>query len=174
MLQLAAERPVDEITAVQLAATAGVTRRTLYNHTSSPQQLLVDLLRAEIQAIGDAFEARQGTGMPLGKAWRRGDDELAEHILRYAAIYGAGITDPQHHLSPSLSHMLSDVFEAGAIQILSQRDDVTSEDALLTGRFIGHGIVGAIEAWLLTPKLDPRQLSRGIWRSIPSWVSGIE
>ncbi len=89
-------------------------------------------------------------------------------------IYGAGVTGPQDHLSPSLAHMLSDSFEEGAVEILQAHTSLDETDALITARFVGHGIVGAIEAWLLTSERDPEVLATGILRSVPGWVSGAE
>lgn len=174
VLRLASTRPIDTVTAVELAAEAGVTRRTLYNHAPSPQALLVGIVRPELDVIAHRMRTRLAAGMPLGDAWTLGDADVAAHVHAWQRIYGAGVTGPSDHLSPSLAHVLSDSFEQGAVEILTGVADLDAADALVTARFVGHGIVGAIEAWLLTTDRDPQRLAAGILRSVPSWVSGAD
>lgn len=169
VVRLATARPIDEVSAVDLVTEAGVTRRTLYNHTSSPQQLLVDILRPELEAVAKAFRSRLATGMSLTEAWSLGDEDLAEHLLRWAGVYGAGVHGPSDHLPPSLAHLLSDTFEKDMLDLLAQLRP-TDPDPLLTARFIGHGVVGAIEAWLTTTERDPARLVDGVLRSLPAWI----
>lgn len=171
VLRVASRKPIDEVTAVELAAAAGITRRTLYNHTPSPQALLVSLLRPRLDTIAATMQARLVSGFSLGDAWVLGDREVAEHVHAWQHVYGAGVAGPQKHLSPSLAHMLSDSFEVGAADIL-RSEGLDETDALITARFVGHGIVGAIEAWLLSADREPRVLAEGILRSIPAWLSG--
>lgn len=172
VLRLAAERPIDSITAVELARESDVTRRTLYNHTPSPQALLVSLLQPTLVEIAADMRRRLTEGIQLGEAWALGDQDVAEHVHAWQHIYGAGVTGPQDHLSPSLAHMLSDSFEEGAAEILQANTSLDATDALITARFIGHGIVGAIEAWLLSEERELERLAAGILRSVPGWVSG--
>lgn len=170
VLQLASERPIERITAVELAAAAGVTRRTLYNHCSSPADLLTGILRAELDELSDDSFEEICRGMPISEAWRRGDHELARHLLLRAEIYSAGTAEANGHMSPTLSHMIVDDFEEGVLRVFTRNDAPGFENMQITARFISYGIVGAIEAWLLTPDRDPNTLASGIINSIPNWV----
>ncbi len=173
VLDLAARRPIEQVTAAEVAMRAGVTRRTFYNHWSSPVDLLVSILHAELVTIADDCFDEICRGVPLGEAWRRGDDALANHLVQRAAIYAAGMSPECHHMSSSLSHMIVDEFELGVLRVF-EHSGGAREDPRITARFIGHGIVGAIEAWLLTPELDAARLAAGIVRSVPGWVSGMQ
>src|SRR5690349_21203568 len=66
IVELASQRPVSQITVAELAARAGVTRATFYNHYTSPLQVLVQVLLAD-----------------LGRAHRLEEDRRAED--RYSA-----------------------------------------------------------------------------------------
>ncbi|MGO3886245.1 MAG: TetR/AcrR family transcriptional regulator [Mycetocola sp.] len=173
-LRLAAEQPIDRVTVVDLTAAAGVSRRTLYNHAESPQQILTQVLSAELTQISSEFGGEIARGVSRGEAWAHGDDRLAAHVLARADVYGAGITATERHMSPSLAHMISDEFEAGALSVLAEHPDLSDARARITARFIGVGIVGAIEAWLVTPDRDPSLLSEAIASSIAGWITGIQ
>lgn len=171
--ELARSRPVDDITVIELTNAAGVSRRTLYNHAHSPQEILTDMLRVELQTVSSDFEQGLTSGQPRGAVWRRGDDLLAAHLLANADIYGAGISTAGEHMSPSLARMLADTFEIGTMPVLVEGEQLDPSEARMTARFISAGLVGAIEAWLATPELDPALLSKVLANTIASWITGI-
>lgn len=174
VLELATRKPIDEVTAVELVAAAGITRRTFYNHAPSPQELLASVLRPELDAVHAAFSSEVASGVPLGDAWTSGEARLAEHLREFADVYGAGITSPRDHMSPTLSHLLSDSFEVGVLETLRTTSELDDAQALMTARFVGHGLVGAIEAWLATAERSPQAFAASALRSIPSWITGVE
>ncbi|MBO1900892.1 TetR/AcrR family transcriptional regulator [Leucobacter weissii] len=169
-LRLAAERPVEQIGVSELADAAGVTRRTFYNHYRDPAALVTALLGSELETVANAFERRLEQGRDLRESWLQGDHELAAHLLRRAEIYGAGIRTPSDHMSPALERLLSDHFERGVTLVL-RRSGRHRGEAPLVARFIGHGIVGALEAWLLEPGRDPDRLAAALFLSVPEWVT---
>lgn len=59
-LKRAETQEVSELTASQVAQSAGINRVTFYNHASSLAQLLVDALRVELDGIRQRyrFQAR--------------------------------------------------------------------------------------------------------------------
>ena len=51
ILELASEHPLADLTMSQIAETAGVHRSTMYEHASSPTDLLQTALRAELAIL---------------------------------------------------------------------------------------------------------------------------
>ncbi len=169
VIRLASERPIDDITAVELVAAAGVTRRTLYNHTENPQAFLVSLMTPELDVIREHFDARLADGVAVREAWRAGDAELLEHVLRWADVYCAGMESAEDHISPSLSAMLTTAFVGGVSRVLEERSPDDPDNTVIS-RFIGHGVVGALEVWLMSPERDPQHLTDVMLRTVPEWV----
>ncbi len=171
VISLASERPIDDITAVELVAAAGVTRRTLYNHTENPQAFLVAQMKPELDEIREHFDARLADGVPVREAWRAGDEELLAHVLRWADVYTAGMASTADHISPSLSAMLTTAFVGGVNEVLNERTPGDPDNAVIS-RFIGHGVVGALEVWLMSPERDPKHLTDVMLRTVPEWILG--
>src|SRR5882757_5615558 len=59
IVELASERPVSQITVAELADRAGVTRATFYNRCSSPLELLIQVLFADLELSQRLKEARR-------------------------------------------------------------------------------------------------------------------
>jgi len=59
IVQLASERPVSQITVADLAERAGVTRATFYNRYSSPLELLIQVLAADLERGHREEDARR-------------------------------------------------------------------------------------------------------------------
>jgi AcrR family transcriptional regulator len=62
IVELASKRPVSQITVAELAERAGVTRATFYNHFSSPVELLIQVLLADLEPAHRVEEERRAEG----------------------------------------------------------------------------------------------------------------
>ena len=58
IVELASQRPVSQISVAELAERAGVTRATFYNRYSSPLELLIQVLFADLERAHRFEEAR--------------------------------------------------------------------------------------------------------------------
>ena len=187
VLRLASERPIDEVTASEIAAAAGVNRSTFYAHAASPLALLESVLRAELDALRD----RHLASVPDASVPRAAAAEavtavtlaVLENIESHAAIYERGLladghADGGHRGETSLRPMLAAHFEESSRQLLAQHalfpsDEDEAADPLLAamvGPFVANGSVGAIAAWLEQPEpRDPEAFLRSYRRLVPSW-----
>lgn len=162
VLELAAETPIAEITATDIAAAAGVHRTTFYQHAASPVDLLLDALGAEID------EARQRTlaDHPETNAAAAIDDvsrAVLEHIDHHAAVYRRGL-GPESG-GGSLHRMLGDHFLT-SIRLLREQGRIgdapvppgADHDYIqaTSDRHHADGAAGAIAVWLDLP--EPRSI----------------
>src|SRR5579864_2837797 len=88
IVELAAQRPVSQITVADLADRAGVTRATFYNRYSSPLDLLIQVLRADLDRARRLKEARQADGRYTAEQRvRLTIDDVADHVERFMGVY---------------------------------------------------------------------------------------
>ncbi len=81
------EQPYDEVTLIEIAATAGVTQQTVLNHFGSKEGLLlalVDVLGAEVQALRGPPPA--GDPAALVRGLMRQYEALGDANVRLAAV----------------------------------------------------------------------------------------
>ncbi|MBF4572341.1 TetR/AcrR family transcriptional regulator [Herbiconiux sp. VKM Ac-1786] len=186
VLRLASERPIDEVTASEIAAAAGVNRSTFYAHAASPLALLESVLREELDTLRDRHLAsvpRAGAAEAVTAVTLA----VLSNIESHAAIYERGLladgradgrADGGHRGETSLRPMLAAHFEESSRQLLAQHalfpsDEDEAADPLLAamvGPFVANGSVGAIAAWLEQPEpRDPEAFLRSYRRLVPSW-----
>lgn len=185
VLRLVSERPIDEVTASEIAAAAGVNRSTFYAHAASPLALLESVLRDELDALRD----RHLASIPDSSVPRAAAAEavtavtlaVLENIESHAAIYERGLLADAgggHRGETSLRPMLAAHFEESSRQLLAQHalfpsDEEEAADPLLAamvGPFVANGSVGAIAAWLAQPEpRDAEAFLRSYRRLVPPW-----
>src|SRR5580692_5527479 len=95
ILELASQRPVSQITVADLADRAGVTRATFYNRYSSPLELLIQLLYADLERGHRREDARRAEGRySAAQMLRLATGEVADHVERFMAVYQHALRDP--------------------------------------------------------------------------------
>ncbi|WP_228942487.1 hypothetical protein [Nocardioides sp. Leaf374] len=183
VLALAADRHVGDLTATAVAAEAGVHRSTLYEHASSPVDLLqaallaeLDLLRARLRDdLADAGPAPVATDV-VARVVGEVTEGVLEHVARHAALYRRGLGPDSGaaslhgllsaHFQES-SRLLQRLVGAGVdVSVPGVADPVVADVAT---RFIADGTVGAIEGWLREPSLDVRRFLEVYRRLLPPW-----
>jgi AcrR family transcriptional regulator len=156
---LAERQPVSRITATEIAREAGVHRSTFYEWAQSPAELLRDALRHELDQIRTRHLADQTADVVT--AVNATTRDALRHVAAHAAIY-------RRDLAPDggdagLASMLADQFAGSSALLLRQeRVRVPLESARLSpafaadtaARYVAHGAVGAMAAWLDLP--EPR------------------
>jgi AcrR family transcriptional regulator len=156
---LASEQSVSRITATEIAREAGVHRSTFYEWAQSPAELLRESLRGEL----DEIRARHLSDpqLDVAAAVTATTRETLRHVAEHAAIY-------RRDLGPDggdagLASMLAEQF-AGSTALLMRQQRVRvpidayrispSVAADTAARYVAHGAVGAMAAWLDLP--EPR------------------
>src|ERR1700730_11357443 len=95
IVELAAQRPVSQITVADLAGRAGVTRATFYNRYSSPLELLIGVLYADLERVHRLEDARRAEGRyPAVQMLRLATGDVADHVERFMAVYQPALHDP--------------------------------------------------------------------------------
>ena len=95
IVELAAQRPVSQITVADLADRAGVTRATFYNRYSSPLELLIQVLYADLERVHRLEDARRAEGRYSAEQMLRlATGDVADHVERFMAVYRHALHDP--------------------------------------------------------------------------------
>src|ERR1700742_1876428 len=95
IVELAAQRPVSQITVAELAGRAGVTRATFYNRYSSPLDLLIQVLYGDLEDSQRQKDARRADGgYSAEQIVRLMISDVADHVERFSAVYRHALHDP--------------------------------------------------------------------------------
>jgi AcrR family transcriptional regulator len=170
-LELAADRPMSELSVTHIAEAAGVHRSTFYEHADSPQALVEAALTAELDLLRDALMSDRSDAATSLDTVTRG---VLEHVLRHADIYRRELSDGGGALHAMLSRHFRGTSEAliergrVAIDIAVEgtpRSDVTDAAA----RFLADGTVGLIDGWLRLPHPQVEQFLLLYAALLPDW-----
>jgi AcrR family transcriptional regulator len=173
VLELAGEKPIQLITARDVTERAGLNRSTFYKHSKNPSDLLREHLRGELGSIrARLFEAIPFEG--FRPAMARATLALLTHVVSHKNIYGPALGEfDDAALHQLLSGHVEQTFElvfAGGHVVLPFVDDDISSGARFTSRFIAHGTVGAIDAWLADSEdLDVEKFLDRYRYQLPAW-----
>jgi AcrR family transcriptional regulator len=174
IVELASANPLSSVTVAQLANTAEINRATFYDHYRSPGELLAEVLRPDLDELRALdLDRRSNTGLSTHQIFRLALIGVAEHITRFRDIYRLALPDPRDNVT---HHVLVQHFDDSIRRLLdarAQRPDLPSDGAGFTpaiaSRFMAHGFVGAIEAWLEDDSLTRTDLVESIEHSAPDW-----
>ncbi|MWB99066.1 TetR/AcrR family transcriptional regulator [Agromyces seonyuensis] len=177
IVALSSEKPAASLTVSEVAREAGVNRVTFYRHAESPEKLLGSILRRDLDRIraddrvrrdDPAFEATDEPYVQVVLG------EVAAHVLAYEPIYRRAFADP---VGGAERAVLADHFTESAR--LHFRNNVRtahpelsdSIDEETTARFIGHGLSGAVGAWLESGAGDRDRFVATTTALFPAWWS---
>src|SRR5579863_2435468 len=95
IVELASEQPISQITVADVAERAKVTRATFYNHYTSPLELLIQVLLADLERahLHEAQRRAEG-GRSAAEMLRLSIVDVARHIERFTAVYRHAVHDP--------------------------------------------------------------------------------
>jgi AcrR family transcriptional regulator len=174
VLELAERDGIENVSMVAIAQAAGVNRSTVYEHASSPIDLLRTVLREELDAIRSERLDVEAGGDVRDAVFKTTLDVL-RHVDSHAAIYrrglgGAGSADLHGMLSIHFRRSVLTLLESGSVTPppTPGLDPALRDDAV--ARFIADGTVGAIDAWLTTD--PPRDVDGffALFRTlVPAW-----
>jgi len=169
VLQLASQQPVSTITVADVTRAAGINRATFYSHATSPGALLTAVLTPELDEIraDDHALREQGTSGP--DATRRALERVVDHVVRHREVYRLALPDA---LDASIHQALAKHFETSSVQHLQSLPEGTLPEGVAVHIAAGsyaHGLVGAIEAWLVGKRTSRRTLLETMTLMTPSW-----
>ncbi len=159
VLQLAAERPIEDLSVSEIARAAHVSRATFYNHAESPEELLGRVLMAGLDKVRADFMSVALEGDLVGE-WRRSEVALLTHVEEHQCVYRMALAPTKANRGTAMSAMLARHIEHSLLGFAAatapQRFEDPTEKLRLEMEvaFTSHGLVGAIRAWLLSP--EPR------------------
>ena len=171
IVELAAQQPVSRITVADLADQAGVTRATFYNRYSSPLDLLIQVLYADLELSGRLKEARRAEGRhTAGQIVRLVISDVADHVERFMAVYQHALHDPAD--DGAYEALVRHFTDYGlAFMARSTHPDLPGTNRRVMAQFVAHGFAGAIKAWLSDHSVTKTDLVEAAVACAPVWWS---
>jgi AcrR family transcriptional regulator len=174
LLELAAERPLSEISVSEVAAAATINRATFYAHYRHLDDVIVDALRREFDALGVAATqlGEQAAGELHDEVAPPSLVRLFTHLDERRALY-------QRVLGPDgsvrfISWMRDRSVEH--VRLALELRGLESEDAVpvdVHADFITGGLLGVVTSWLDAE--DPRDapdMAQLVWRLLRALATG--
>ena len=171
IVELAAQRPVSRITVADLADQAGVTRATFYNRYSSPLELLIQVLYADLERGHRLEDARRAEGRYSAvQMLRLATGDVADHVERFMAVYQHALHDPADDgVYEALVRHFTDY--GTAFMARSTHPDLPGTNRRVMAQFVAHGFAGAIKAWLSDHSVTKTDLVEAAVACAPVWWS---
>ena len=171
IVELAARQPVSQITVADLADQAGVTRATFYNRYSSPLELLIQVLYADLERVHRLEDARRAAGRYSAvQMLRLATGDVADHVERFMAVYQHALHDPADDgVYEALVRHFTDY--GLAFMARSTHPDLPGTNRRVMAQFVAHGFAGAIKAWLSDHSVTKTDLVEAAVACAPVWWS---
>jgi AcrR family transcriptional regulator len=171
IVELASERPISQVTIADLADRAGVTRATFYNHYTSPLELLIQILLADLERVHRLEDERRTEGgRSAAQILRLSIADVADHIERFKPVYLQAVHDPA---DGGVYEALVRHFTDYAVAFIAQctHPNLPDADHDLMAQFVAHGFAGAIKAWLSDSSVAEADLVGAALACAPVWWS---
>jgi AcrR family transcriptional regulator len=171
IVELAAQRPVSQITVAELADRAGVTRATFYNRHTTPLDLLIQVLYADLERAHGLEQARRAAGGYSGaEMLRLATSDVVDHVERFKDVYRHALRDPADRgMYLALVRHFTDY--GLAFMARSTHPGVAAANQQIMAAFVAHGFAGAIEAWLGDDTATTADLIDAAVACAPPWWS---
>jgi AcrR family transcriptional regulator len=169
IVELASQRPISQVTIADLADRAGVTRATFYNHYSSPLQLLIQVLVADLDRVHRLEdERRTDGGLAPAELLRLSIADVADHIDRFKPVYLHAVRDPA---DGGVYEALVRHFTDYAVAFIARctHPDLPDANRDVMAQFVAQGFAGAIKAWLGDPSVTKADLVDAAMACAPVW-----
>jgi AcrR family transcriptional regulator len=169
IVELAAQRPVSQITVAELADRAGVTRATFYNRCSSPLDLVIQVLYADLDRGHRLTDTRRTDGRyTVEQRLRLTINSVAEHVERFMAVYQHALHDPA---DGGVYETLVRYFTERSLAVIAQSTHPALPHASheVIAQFFAHGFAGAIKAWLSDDSVSKTDLIEASVACAPVW-----
>ena len=161
LLELARERPLDEIAVGDITERAGVNRSSFYQHYSDKDTLLADALERVIDDVSGRLRTR-GAAMPVG---------MPEELQHYLAHLAANAALYRRVLGEHGSSVVTARLRRHVERIVSETIDATGTPAFrgvpldVVAAGIAGTALGVITAWISRDPLPPlEEAADWLWR----------
>jgi AcrR family transcriptional regulator len=152
-----------------LSDRAGVTRATFYNHYSSPLELLIQVLVADLERVHDLENERRTERDRLpAELLRLSIADVADHIERFMPVYRHAVHDPA---DGGVYEALVRHFADYAITFIVRctHPDLPKDNHDVIALFVAHGFAGAIKGWLSDDLVTKSDLVEASVACAPVW-----
>ncbi len=169
IVELASRRAFSQVTVAELADRAGVTRATFYNRFDSPLDLLIRVLRADLERVHRVDDQRRSEGgYSAAQLLRLATGDVADHVERFRAVYQQALHDPADR---GVYEALVGHFTDYAVAFLARctHPDLPAANHRIIARFVAHGFAGAIAAWLGDDSVTKADLVEAAITCAPAW-----
>jgi AcrR family transcriptional regulator len=167
-VELASQRPISQVTVAELSERAGLTRATFYNRYSTPLELLIQVLYADLERGHRLEETRQSGGHSAAELLRMTTAEVGDHVERFREIYRLALTDPAGSgVYDALVRHFNDY--ALGFMASSSRPEIRDASRRVVAQFMAHGFAGAIKAWLSDPSVTKDDMVDAAVACAPAW-----
>ncbi|KRC59241.1 TetR family transcriptional regulator [Agromyces sp. Root81] len=162
LLDLARERPLDEVTVAEIAARAGVNRSSFYQHYSEKETLLADALDAAAEAAAATLPGHYEPPSGPPQALVQFLQHIDEHAELYRSVFGGtGSTAVLARLRARIEAIVRE----GLVSSPTPAYEGVPLDVIAAG--ITGSALGVVEAWLMR---DPRPSvevgAEWVWRAL--------
>lgn len=174
VLELAAARPIGELTVTDVCRAAGVTRDSFYRFAANPDELLASALAERMEAVQPGEFARMPLSEVRARLYRSLDD-LIDFVDRHAGLLRLA---SRPHLSAPLRALIVDQCSVGLGEYLVVNPSIlpevegpalTAGDRSILVALTANGTVGAVEQWLSLGEEDIGQLRRMLLLGTAAW-----
>ncbi|MGW7048781.1 TetR/AcrR family transcriptional regulator [Streptomyces avermitilis] len=167
------QRPISQVTVAELSERAGLTRATFYNRYSTPLELLIQVLCADLERGHRLEETRESEGYAAAELLRMTTAEVGDHAERFREIYRLSLTDPADSgVYDALVRHFNDC-DLG-FMARSSGPEIPDVSRRVIAQFMAHGFACAIEAWLNDPSVakgDMVDAGRGLRSAWVVWTA---
>lgn len=173
IVELASARDPSSVTVAALTQTAGINRATFYDHYDSPQEVLLEVLREDLDAARrhdtELRESREGERREI---FRLTMADILEHVRRYREVYEQSVRSP---VDSTLTRAVSSHFVESVRQILARQDELPEGvDAEIAAGYIGNAVLGGVGVWLGRDDMSDAEFADAVVVCLPAWWSELK
>ncbi|MFD2758038.1 TetR/AcrR family transcriptional regulator [Gulosibacter faecalis] len=172
VVELSAETPPNDITVAALTQAAGINRATFYDHYSSPIEVLVEVLRDDLDQAREAdANSRGAADADLHDVYRTTMSRIIDHMRRHMPVYQRSITND---FDSTMMNVVGAHFVESIRLVLTTQDGLLPKGVQLeiAAGCIGYAVLGGLRAWLEQQQIGDDELLVSIERSLPEWWFG--
>jgi len=167
---------VDDTSAEQIAADAGVSLRTFYRHFASKHELLFGDYEASLQWFRAALESRPRDESVIDAvlAANQSFPFDAEAMFAIASLRASELDQVQvERHTQQVQGELAWAVEQFLVRQSEPADDDSRFAVLVEARCIAAAVFAAVDTWMRGPHADLDELTRLTERALRSLLSGI-
>lgn len=168
VVELASAQDPSSVTVASLTQTAGINRATFYDHYDSPQEVLLEVLRDDLdRARQHDLELRDASDGPRGEIFRTTMSDVLDHVRRFLPVYEQSVRSP---VDSTLTRAVSSHFVESVRGILARQDALPKGvDAEIAAACIGNAVLGGIGVWLHRQELSDAEFADAVALCLPAW-----